>query len=582
MPELKSVTSQIPTDLTIQVQDITFTVHKYPLLSKCGYIGRLELQPSISNFGYELKLENFPGGPETFETILKFCYGLPLDLKPNNIAALRCGAEFLEMSDELEDGNLIAKTEVFLTFVVLSSWKDTIIVLKSCETLSPWAENLQIVRRCCDKIAWQASRDNSTMEEIVNDEGWWFDDAAILRIDHFMRIITATRAKGTKPEIIGKCLMRYAAVWLPGMDVEFKGLRGYGYGKNELQFSISNGRTEDEGVGHSKEKKTIIESLVSLLPPQQEAVPCKFLLMMLKMAILYSASPALISELEKRVGLILNNASVNDLLIPNYKTEDQGKIMKQTEQSTMHNIDVVQRIVEYFLMHEQEQQQLQPMSEKSNVSKLMDSYLAEIARDPNLSIIKFQALAEALPKNARTCDDGLYSAIDTYLKTHPSLSEHDRKRLCKIMNCEKLSLDACMHAAQNDRLPVRTVIQVLFSEQVKMRSAMRGKEPTTTSNNSEQEVSQASTRTEIMTLKAELENVKTQMAELQQDYSELQHEYGKLNKQQKHTSGWNLSWKEIRKSALFNRKMDGENREGPDNPKSPVHKMNFRRRQSVS
>ncbi|XP_043804863.1 BTB/POZ domain-containing protein DOT3 isoform X3 [Manihot esculenta] len=454
------VTSQIPTDLSIQVQDITFTVHKYPLVSKCGYIGHLELQPSISNFGYELKLENFPGGPETFEVILKFCYGLPLDLNPHNIAAIRCASEFLEMSEELEDGNLISKTEAFLTFVVLSSWKDTITVLKSCEALSPWAENLQIVRRCCDSIAWKASRDNSTIADVVNEEGWWLDDVAGLRIDHFMRIITAIRAKGTKPEIIGKCIMCYATRWLPGMDVEVEGLRGYGYGKNELQFSILSGKNEDECVGHNKEQKTIIESLVSLLPPQPEAVPCKFLLKMLKMAIVYSASSALIAELEKRVGLTLENASVNDLLIPNYKTEDQVKMNKQQEQRTMHDIDVVQRIVEYFLMHEQEQQhQLQPISGKSNVSKLMDSYLAEIARDPNLSITKFQVLAEALPENARTCDDGLYRAIDTYLKTHPSLSEHDRKKICKVMNCEKLSLDACMHAAQNDRLPLRTVIQ---------------------------------------------------------------------------------------------------------------------------
>lgn len=81
----------------------------------------------------------------------------------------------------------------------------------------------------------------------------------------------------------------------------------------------------------------------------------------------------------------------------------------------MHNIEVVQRIMEYFLMHEQEQQ-LQSLPGKSNISKLMDSYLAEIARDPNLCITKFQVLAEALPENARTCDDGLYRAIDTYLK----------------------------------------------------------------------------------------------------------------------------------------------------------------------
>lgn len=48
------------------------------------------------------------------------------------------------------------------------------------------------------------------------------------------------------------------------------------------------------------------------------------------------------------------------------------------------------------------------------------------------------------------------------LQTHPLLSEHDRRKLCKIMNCEKLSLDACVHAAQNDRLPLRTIVQVIL------------------------------------------------------------------------------------------------------------------------
>ena len=148
-------------------------------------------------------------------------------------------------------------------------------------------------------------------------------------------------------------------------------------------------------------------------------------------------------------------------------------------------------------MHEQQQMQ-QQKSEIFNISKLLDNYLAEIARDPNLSIAKFQVLAELQPNNSRSCDDGLYRAIDTYLKvifsflshvsscmflglargilkqyseilisrfslqTHPAMTDHDRRRLCKIMNCDKLSLDACMHAAQNDRLPLRTVVQVRF------------------------------------------------------------------------------------------------------------------------
>ncbi|KAK9990238.1 hypothetical protein SO802_025223 [Lithocarpus litseifolius] len=571
------ITSQIPTDLSIQVQEITFNVHKYPLVSKCGYIGRLELQPSISNYGYDIKLENFPGGSETFEIILEFCYGLSVDLNPNNIASLRCASEFLEMTEEFEDGNLITKTEAFLTFVVLCSWKDTITVLKSCEALSPWAENLQIVRRCCDSLAWKASRKNSSTGDAVHEEGWWSDDIAILRIDHFRRIITAIRAKGITPEIIGKCIMHYAERWLPGLDMEIEGVRGYGHGKNELQFSIYS-QKEEGGIAHSKEQKAIIESLISMLPPQQEAVSCKFLLQMLKMAMVYSATPALISELEKRVGMMLEDASVNDLLIPSYKTSDQGKLTNSPEQCTMHDIDVVQRIVEYFLMHEQQQQQQQQQQKfgKCNISKLLDNYLAEIARDPNLSVTKFQVFAESLPENVRTCHDGLYRAIDTYLKANRSLSEHDRRRLCKIMNCEKLSLDACMHAAQNDRLPLRTIVQVLLLEQLKMREEMLDKN----GNTSEPEGNQSSTITEIKTMKAELENMKTKMEALQSDYSELQQEYGKLSNKHKNASGWASSWWKIRNS--FHAKVDGnETGDGQQRP-NPARKRSFKRRSSIS
>ncbi|KAL0378549.1 UNVERIFIED_CONTAM: BTB/POZ domain-containing protein DOT3 [Sesamum radiatum] len=329
--------SQIPTDLSIQVEDITFYVHK------CGYFGRTELQPPKSNLSYDHKIDNFPGGAETFEIILKFCYGLPISLTANNVAVLRCAAEFLEMTEALEDGNLISKAEAFFTFVVLSSWRDSITVLRSCETLSPWAENLQIVRRCCDSIAWKISHETSTIGEIINGEKWWFNDMATLRIDYFTRIVTALKAKGVIPEIIGSCIMQYGEIWLPITE---------------------SGR---EGMGSNN-------------------------------------NATLVSELEKRVGMVLDTADVSDLLIPNYAAGDQGKLVNSSEEH-MYNIDVVQRILEYFLLYEQKQQQQQP--------------------GPLTIITKFQVLAQSLPENARTCDDGLYRAIDIYLKAHPSLTDHE-------------------------------------------------------------------------------------------------------------------------------------------------------------
>lgn len=312
--------------MSLVILFFSLSLQQFPLISKCGYISNIELQPSSSGNGYHLKLENFPGGAETFETILKFCYGLRLDLNPHNAAALRCASEYLDMTEEFQDGNLISKTDGFITFVVLASWRDTLTVLISCTSLSPWAENLQIVRRCCDLLAWKACNDSHDVpEDVENNERSLYNGIANLQLDHFMRVVTTINARRGKPEIIGRLIMKYAENWLPLIDDDMEGIRGYGSGNNELQFSVERGRTEESSLG-CQEQKRIIESLVSVLPTQPEAVvPCQFLLRLLKTAIVYSASPALVSDLEKRVGMTLEDANVCDLLIPNFKNEGQQK-----------------------------------------------------------------------------------------------------------------------------------------------------------------------------------------------------------------------------------------------------------------
>ncbi|KAK4485937.1 hypothetical protein RD792_008588 [Penstemon davidsonii] len=574
--------SQVPTDLSIQVQDITFYVHKYPLVTRCSYFSRIEIQSSKSNPSCDIKLDNFPGGSETFETILKFCYGFPISLNPNNVAAIRCASEFLEMTEALEDGNLISKTEAFFTFVVLSSCRDSVTVLKSCETLSPWAENLQLVRRCSDSISWKISQEASTIGDTINAEKWSFHEIVTLRIDHFTRIITALKVRQMEPETIGSCIMAYGDKWLPITESEREVTGSHNHGKNELQWNIMDGRGQEWDIGETREQRMIVESLVSILPPQKEAVSCKFLLKMLKMAILYSASPVLISEIEKRTGLVLESANVKDLLIPSYAAVDQDKLVNSTEEHSMHNIDVVQRILEYFLLYEQQQQQQLPQPGPLAISKLLDNYLAEIARDPKLPVTKFQVLAQSLPENARTCDDGLYRAIDTYLKTHPLLSDYERRRVCKVMDCSKLSLDACAHAAQNYRLPLRTMIQVLFSEQVKIRASIQGKDRTETTDNLEQESNWSSTNNEVKTLKLELEKVRMQMAEIQRDYSELQQEHGKQNIKRRYSLGWTFGWRKVRNSGLFNVKLYRNEINASHRRPSQSQRGSLQQRQSIS
>lgn len=75
------------------------------------------------------------------------------------------------------------------------------------------------------------------------------------------------------------------------------------------------------------------------------------------------------------------------------------------------------------------------------------------------------------------------------LQAHSNLSDMERKNICSLMDCQKLSPEACAHAAQNHRLPVQTVVQVLYYKQQRLLDTMDGDlisvEPTALSSNNE-------------------------------------------------------------------------------------------------
>ena len=60
------------------------------------------------------------------------------------------------------------------------------------------------------------------------------------------------------------------------------------------------------------------------------------------------------------------------------------------------------------------------------------------------------------------------------MQAHPWIQEPEREKICGVLDCQKLTLEACTHAAQNERLPLRAVVQVLFFEQLQLRHAIAG------------------------------------------------------------------------------------------------------------
>lgn len=181
------------------------------------------------------------------------------------------------------------------------------------------------------------------------------------------------------------------------------------------QEIFGKGRIEIEPQ-EEHEKRIVLETLVSLLPREEKnAMSVSFLSMLLRAAIFLETTVACRLDLEKRMAMQLGHAVLDDILIPSYSFTGD----------TSFDVDTVQRIVTNYLESEMgnhsvynanDEYYSPPQRDVDRVGKLLENYLAEIATDRNIQVTKFITLAELIPEQSRTTEDGMYRAIDIYLK----------------------------------------------------------------------------------------------------------------------------------------------------------------------
>ncbi|XP_073065231.1 BTB/POZ domain-containing protein At5g66560-like [Primulina eburnea] len=510
-------TTGLPSDVAIEVDVMTFHLHKFPLMRKSRKLhemiteqetnrttnrfatiqtvfeqnendqGEEEIQVEDNEGQFHIALPDFPGGCEAFETAAKFCYGVKVDLSATNVAAIRCAGEYLEMTEEYSEDNIISKAERFLVKSVLKNIKHSIKTLTSCEGLLPMMENLGIVQRCIDAIATKASAEDPslfgwpmnggavdsktevdsrrkygvvTRGAVIADS--WLDELGFLSVHIFKRLIFAMKTLNLGGDIIESCLINYAKKFIPG-----------------ISRTTTRKPSASSDLPSENERRELLETIISNLPidrtSRSTSNTTRFLFGLLRTSYILNSSEVSRRALEKKIGSQLEQATLDDLLIPSYSYLND----------TLYEVDCVERILVYFLQRFEERSvtRIQVNEEEGNITvstalimvgKLMDGYLSEIASDANLKPEKFYELAVTLPDRARVFDDGLYRAVDVYLKAHPWVSETDREKVCGLLDCQKLTLEACTHAAQNERLPLRVVVQVLFLEQLQLRQAISG------------------------------------------------------------------------------------------------------------
>ncbi|CAN8259215.1 unnamed protein product [Cochlearia groenlandica] len=346
----------------------------------------------------------------------------------------------------------------------------------------------------------------------------WFDDACIQDMNYFVKTIVGIKAKGIRPDLIGSIIAHYASKWLPDLSGNISAAAE--------SKSATDPPSQTESVTASVMKKRFfVETLIGILPPEKDSVPCNFLLRLLRTAIMVGANTNYITELETRVTWQLDQASLKELMIPSFSHTC----------GTLLDVELVTRLVNKFAGLDCEG--VKTGAALVKVAKLVDSYLAEAAVDRGLTLLEFTSLIESLPSHARTTEDGLYRAIDTYLKAHPHVSKQERKELCRLIDSRKLSPEAALHAAQNDRLPVRAITRVLFTEQTRLSrhidlsgsslsSAMRSPTNTSGSHYFDQQGSAARCLS-----KREMNVQQGEIRRLREDVARLQSECGAMHLQ---------------------------------------------------
>lgn len=556
----------LPSDITVVVDDVKFHLHKFPLVSKCGKLARMyeDSRSTDKKALWTTVLEEFPGGSETFLTGARFCYGARVDFTSKNIVSIHCAAEYLEMTNEYGEDNLISQVETFLHKHVLRNWKDCILALQSSSPVLKSAEKLQTIPKlmnavstmvCTDpslfgwpmmmygtlqspggSILWNGINTGARMRSTGSD--WWYEDVSCLSVDLFRRLIETMQTKGIRAESLVGAMVYYARKYLPGL--------GRWQRRTSGSSSKSKSKSRASVVGFSLatasssmspvDQIALLETILSLLPEKRGRSFCKFLLCLLRVAFILGVDGNCVKKLERRIGMQLELATLDNLLILNY-----------TDSETLYNVDCVERMIRHFVSSSSSSSSelsdfsppsLDPKMSPSSlaaplrkVAKLVDNYMAEVASDVNLKPDKMRSLAAALPECSRPLYDGLYRAFDIYFKEHPWLSDKDKEQLCNMMDYQRLSIDACAHASHNDRLPLRVVLQVLFFEQMHLRTALAGGTNTGTARIPGQEIVERDGWVTVVrqnqVLKVDMQKMRSRVGELEEEFQNIKQEMKK-------------------------------------------------------
>ncbi|CAK9327365.1 unnamed protein product [Citrullus colocynthis] len=435
-------------DLEVDVNgEATFFVDKRIILSFSGRLRKLIRTTTDVTRGLKIVLHGFPGGPQGFEQIARFCYnGGRVEITPSNIVLLHYAANFLEMEcpTDSAETHIIAETKKSLQGLNFWSWSELLLALKQYQTCVSIRKDSFLVQKLLDSLIGRLgftsyesscssfsmsssfrysydtrSHDSSTSK--FTRTTWWFQDLLFLNIDMIQKLTKMVVSRNLDHKIISKFLFFYR--------------------KSRSCHS--------ELVQQQRITERVIDLLYLL--DHQNSFSCDGLFDIYQAALSLKISRKSKHKLEVLMGSQLDQLTVSHLLIPAPCGKDY-----------VYDVNLVLRLLKFFQI--ESKIFLSQLCKFEKVARLMDSYLMEVAPDSHLKATKFSALAMAM-SHSRESHDKLYQAIDMYFQVHVELCEDEKIRICSALNYSRLSTETLKHLAQNPKFPCRRAVKSLISKQ---------------------------------------------------------------------------------------------------------------------
>jgi len=345
-----------------------------------------------TKYGFpEVKIMDFPGGPNGFEMVSRFCYNNgKFSITPSNVCILHCSAILLEMTEKITPFNLLSQTEGFLEGLYYWKWDDVLICLKTCESLFHVSDSSGLSQKLIYSIASKISEHlelpnspSSSSSPKTPDSArssltreWWFDDLTILSPNTLVKIFKTLGSYNEDNKNL--TLTRFLLHYLKKSD--------------SVQREIHK-------IDYSNLANTAVYGVVI---SGRGAFSCRGLFWVLRIVSKFALRRECRSKLETVIGCLLDQATLDDLLVSG--NDDRG----------VYDVNLVLRLVRVHVNNVVSEVKMK------KVGRLIDKYLGEISPDQSLNVSKFLAVAESLPDSARDCFDGVYRALEIYLEVNYS------------------------------------------------------------------------------------------------------------------------------------------------------------------